>query len=73
MPSENTKISESNQDPKSGKAPFIIFADLKCLIEKSDGCKSNPEISFTTKVAEHIPSVSSMSSISSFKAHRKQA
>ena len=44
MPSENTKILGFNQCPKSDNAPFIIYADLKCLIEKIDWCKNNPEI-----------------------------
>ena len=56
MPSENTKILEFNQYQKPDKAPFIIYADLECIIEKIDGCKNNPENSFTTKVSEHIPS-----------------
>ena len=47
--------------------PFIIYPDLECLIEKIDGCKKNPENSFTTKVSEHIPSRISMSTILSFK------
>ena len=51
MPSEDTQMLEFTQYQKSDKAPFIIFADLKCLTEKS----------FTTKVGEHIPSDSSMS------------
>ena len=68
MPSEDTKISESNQYQKSDKALFIIYADLECLIEKIDGCKNNPENSSTTKVSEHIPSGFSMSTISSFKS-----
>ena len=36
-------------------------------MEKIDGCKNNPEKISTTKVSEHIPSVFSMSTISSFK------
>ena len=44
MPSENTKILGFNQCQKSDNAPFIIYADLKCLIEKIDWCKNNPEI-----------------------------
>ena len=28
MPSKDTKILELNQDQKSDKAPFIIYADL---------------------------------------------
>ena len=61
MPSEDTQILEFTQYQKSDKAPFIIFADLKCLTEKTEGCKNNHEKSFTTKVGEHIPSDSSMS------------
>ena len=49
MLSENTKILEFNQYQKSDKAPFIIYADFECLIKKIDGCKSNPENSFTKK------------------------
>ena len=49
MPSEDTKILESNQYQKSDKEPFVIYADLECLIEKIDGCKKNPENSFTIK------------------------
>ena len=56
MHSEDTKILEFNQYEKSGKAPFIIYADLECLIEKIDGCKNNPDNLFTTKVGQHIPS-----------------
>ena len=35
MPSEDTK-TEFNQYQKSDKAPFVIYADLQCLIEKID-------------------------------------
>ena len=67
MPSEDTKILEFNQYQKSDKAPFIIYADLECLIEKIDGRKNNPENSSATKVGEHNQSDFSMSTISSFK------
>ena len=36
MPSEKTKILEFNQYKTSDKAPFIIYADVKCLTEKLD-------------------------------------
>ena len=55
MSSEDTKILEFNQYQKSDKAPFIIYADLECLIEKIDGCKDTPENLSATKVGEHIP------------------
>ena len=68
MPSEDTKILEFNQCQKSEKAPFIIYADLECIIEKVDGCKNNPENSSAAKLSEHIPSGFSMSIISSFRS-----
>ena len=68
MLSEDTKTLQFNRYQKSDKAPFIIYADLECIIEKIDGCKNNPENSSTTKVSEHIPSGFSMSTISSFRS-----
>ena len=63
MPSKDTKILEFNQYRKSDKAPFINYVDIKCLIEKLNGCKNNPENSYTTNVGEHVPSDFSMSTI----------
>ena len=60
MSSEDTKILEFNQYQKSDKAPFVIYADLESIIEKTDGCKNNPQNSSTTKVSKHIPSGFSM-------------
>ena len=68
MISEDNKILEFNQYQKSDKAPFIIYADLECIIEKIDGCKNNPENPSTTNVSEHILSGFSMSTISSFRS-----
>ena len=62
-----SKISEFNQYRKSHKAPFIIYADLECIIEKIDGSKNNHENLFTTKVSEHVPSGFSMSTTYSFR------
>ena len=68
MLSEDTKILEFNQYQKCDKAPFIIYADLECIIEKIDGCKKISENVSTTKVSEHIPSGFSMPTISSFRS-----
>ena len=68
LPSKDIKILEFHQYQKSDKAPFIIYADPECLRGKPDGCKNNPEISFTTKVGKHICSSFSMSTISWFKS-----
>ena len=42
MPFEDTKMLKFNQYQKSDKAPFIIYADLECKIEKLDKCKNSP-------------------------------
>ena len=65
--SEDTKLLQFNQYKKRDKLPFIVYADIECLIEKIDGRKKNAENSFTTKVREHIPSGFSMSTRSTFK------
>ena len=55
MPSKDTKILELNQYQKSDKIASIIYADLKSLIKKVDGCRNNPEKLSSTKIGEHIP------------------
>ena len=62
---EDTKILEINQNQKSDKVPFAIFAYFESIIEKIDGCKNNLENSSTTKVSDYIPWGYSMSTISS--------
>ena len=54
MPSEDTKILEFNQYQKSDKAPFIIYAGLECIIEKTDGCKIILKICLQQKSANRL-------------------
>ena len=54
IPSEGSKLLEFNQYQESDKEPFSIYADLECLIKKTDECKNNPESSNTTKAGKHI-------------------
>ena len=68
MTSKGTKTLEFNQYQKFAKAPFVIYADLECLIERTDRCKNNPENSFTKKISKHTTSGFSMSTISSFRS-----
>ena len=68
MHSEDTKRNEFSQYWQSDEAPFIICADLQCLIEKTDGCRSNRENSSAIKAGEHIWSDFSMSKILSFQS-----
>ena len=65
---ESQKKLCENKDFCDDKAPFIIYADLECIIQKIDGFKNNPENSSTKEVSKHIPSGFSMSTISSFKS-----
>ena len=48
---------------KSHRMPYIIYADLECLIKKIDGCENNPENSSTTRIGDHITCGYSMSTI----------
>ena len=43
MPNEDNKILKYNPGEKSLKVPFIIYADLECLLQKIDTCRNNPE------------------------------
>ena len=38
------------------KLPFVIYADLECLLEKMSTCVNNPNESSTTKINKHTPS-----------------
>ena len=56
MPNEANKIIKYNQGEKSIKSPFIIYADLECLLEKISTCYNNPEKSSTTEINKHTAS-----------------
>ena len=66
MPLENDNILEFNQYMESDKMPCIIYADIKSLIKKIDGCVNNPENSSTRKIGEQISCRYSMSTIWAF-------
>ena len=56
MPEENNKILKYNQGEKSMKVPFIIYADLECLLENMNTCHDNPEKLSATKINKHTSS-----------------
>ena len=41
---------------KSVMTPFVIYADLESILEKTSGCENDPEKSSTIKVNKHIVS-----------------
>ena len=56
MPTNDNNVSKYNQGEKSIKLPFVVYADLECLLEKMSTCYNNPEESSTTKINKHTPS-----------------
>ena len=46
MPKEDKKILKYNHGETSLKAPFIIYADLECLLKKEKSCQNNSEKSY---------------------------
>ena len=56
MPTKDNNIIKYNHGEKSMKIPFIIYADLECLLEKMSICINNPNESSTTKMNKHTPS-----------------
>ena len=55
MPPKNNNIIKYNQGEKSIKLPFVIYADLACLLEKMSTCKNNPNESSTTEINKYTP------------------
>ena len=56
MPTKDNNIIKYNHGEKSMKLPFVIYADLECLLEKMSTCQNNPDKSSTTKINKHTPS-----------------
>ena len=56
MPTKNNNIIQYNQGEKSLKLPFVVYADLECLLEKMSTCQNNHNESSTTEINKHTPS-----------------
>ena len=66
MPQEGKNILKYHHGDKSLRVPFIIYADLECLLKKQQSCQSNPENSYRQRKTKHKPSGYSLSLICSF-------
>ena len=66
MPNKDNKILKYNHGEKSLNVPFMIYADLECLLEKMHSCQNNLGKSYTEKKAKHAPSGYSLFTNSSF-------
>ena len=56
MSEEDNEILKYNHGEKSMRVPFVIYADLECLLEKMSTCHNNLEKSSTSKINKHTPS-----------------
>ena len=50
MPTKDNNIIKYNQGEKSIKLPFVVYADLECLLEKMSTCQNNLNESSTTEL-----------------------
>ena len=57
---------------QSLKVPFIIYADLECLLQKINTCQNNPDKSYTEKKATHRPSGYSLVTCCSFDKSKNE-
>ena len=72
IPTKNNNIIKYNHGEKSMKVPFIIYADLECLLKKMSTCINNPNESSTTKINKHTPSGYSLFNSFSFDESRNK-
>ena len=54
-PKEHEKVKYLHWE-KSLKAPFIIYADLECVLKKVQSCQNNPKNCYTGEKTKHKPS-----------------
>ena len=55
MPTKDNNMIKYNQGEKSIKLPYVIYADLECLLEKMSTCQINPNESSTTEINKRTP------------------
>ena len=72
MPEEGRNILKYSTGDKFLKAPFIIYADLECLLRKDQFCQNNPKNSDTQRKAKHKPSDHSLSLNFSFDERKNR-
>ena len=72
MPNEFEKILKYNPGEKSLKVPFVIYADLECLLEKIYSCQNDPKKSSTEEKVEHTLSSYPWITCSSFNKSKNE-
>ena len=72
MPDEDNKILKYIPGEKSLRVPFIIYADLECLLQKINTCSNNPDKSYTERKASHRPSGNALVTCCSFDKSKNE-
>ena len=72
MPTKGNNIINYNHGEKSMKLPFVIYADLECLLVKMSTCQNSPSKSSTTKINKHTPSGYSLFTHCSFNKSKNK-
>ena len=57
MPDEDNKILKYNPAEESLKVLFIIYADLKCLLQKINICQNKHDKSYTEKQSIYLQDI----------------
>ena len=73
IPKQFNKTLKYDHWEKSLKTPFVIYADLECLLIKQDSYQNNPNESYTERKAIHEPCGHSLSFVSSFVQNKANA
>ena len=66
MPNKKNNTLKYSEGAKSLKIPYVIYADLECLLLKQQSCQNNPSKSYTERKAIHEPCGYSLDLVSSF-------
>ena len=72
MPTKDNNIIKYNQEEKSIKLPFVVYADLECLLKRMSTCQNNPNESSTTEINKLVPSGYSLFTYCSFDQTRNK-
>ena len=72
MPTQFNKTLKYNYGEKSLKTPFVIYADLECLLLKQQSCQNNPHESYTERKATHEPCGYSLDLVCSFDSKQNK-
>ena len=56
MPEDKNKFISSTPGKNTLKNPFIIYADIECLLKPISTCDNSADNSFTIKTSKHVPS-----------------